>query len=282
MVKRTVTFDDYEGREYDEYTGDDPKPGAWYTGEVVRAKYLEEDDQVVFYIRLVDHPDYEGWVRGVYAPFEGERKFVMQELVKALQGGAEKDVTLDWANERAVDNWLKKAKRIRFQTRLYNDTIKIGKTRALLNNVAAPAKAAAPAPSPAATPAEDDPEPYTRAELEEITDIAELEEILEKEFEVADDDFPAQPRRDPDGSKYKAALIDAILEEQDGDDNQDAVEDAADNPDDGEFDDGFDDGEQATEEEPPPAAPARSRRGTKAAPASAAPAPAARTRRTRR
>jgi hypothetical protein len=287
VAKVTIGFDDYEGQQYDEYQGDDPAPGKWFDAEVVRAKWDDNDGdpQIVFYTQIVDHPDFAGWTRGWYADIEGDRKWKSQEMLRALQGGAEKAVTLDWENERAVENFLKKASRIRIMTGEYNDRINIRKVRPLLNNAVGAKKASkAAAPAPAPEPEDDSNlEPYTEAELMAIEDIGELEEILEKEFEVKDEDFPAQPRRDPDGSKYKKALVEAILEEQDGDDNQDAVEDAAEAGDDGDgFDDGFDDG---AEPEAAPEPPARTRRGAakKAAPAAkAAAAPAARTRRTRR
>lgn len=284
MAKRTIGFEDYTPAQYDEYTGEAPPPNQWFTGEVNRAKYLPEDDQVRFSIELVDHPDYAGWGKGWFAPFEGNVKWKMHEILRALQGGQEKPVTLDWENEAQVAAFLKKCKRIRFQTELYNDDIKIKKVRPLLETAGtktapAAAKKAAPAPEPEA-PADDQLEDYTEEELGEM-EVSELEEILTGEFEV---DLPEKPKRDPKGEKYIDALIDAILEEQEEGDE-------GDNPDgeagaDGEFDDGFPedaDPEPEPEPEPAPAPAARTRRTRAAAPApDPEPAPAARTRRSRR
>lgn len=280
MAKRKVTFDDYEGQQFEDYTGEDPKVGAWYTGEVVRIKDDDEQDQLIFFVQIVDHPDYEGWTRGYYGPFEGNQKWKLQDMLKALQGGQEKAVELDWANEKAVALWLKKTKRFRFQVGEYNEKLQVRKVRTLLNAVGATkatsAKAtAAPAP---AEPDEEEVEDYTQEELEALTDD-ELEAILQDEFEFSDDELPEltprQKRADKDGSKYKAALVEAILAEQEPEEDE-AESDEADtdaNADDPEFEDGFDDG---SDPEPEPEPPARTRRTrAAAAPAKAAPAKAA-------
>lgn len=286
MVKRTVGFDDYEGPQYEDYTGEEPPARAWFTGEVVRGKYDEDEDQMIFYVQVVDHPDYAGWTRGVYAPFEGDLKWKLQECLKAMQGGAEKAVTLDWANETAVANFIKKAKRVRFQTRGYEGkngyVISIGKVRPLLNDASTPsaAKAAAPKTAPAPAPEPDqgeDMQDYTAEELAEL-EVADLEEIVTEEFE---EELPAKPTRDRTGAKYKKVLVDLILEMQE-EDADETDGDAA------EGDDGFEDGfeeDSAPEPEPAPEPAPRARRSRAAAakpePAPE-PAPTTRTRRTRR
>lgn len=303
MAKRTVDFSDYQEQTWEEYTGEEPPANRWFTGVVKKGVYRKDDDQMMFIVEIADETSpYNGWGKGVFCDFAGERKFIIQELLKALQGGKTKPVSLDWENEAQVNAWLAKQRPIKFKTREYNGDIKIGKTRALLEAVPNGVNAPAPAPGVAA-PAEpeadgDDVEDYTEEELADM-EAAELVEILVKEFEVPEEDLPkepAKPRRDPDGSKYKALLetyqddlIDAILAEQDPEGEGEGDGDTPDDDpegDDPEFQDGFDDGEAADPEpdpEPEPAKPARRSRATKAAPA-AEPAPAAttRTRRSRR
>jgi hypothetical protein len=302
VAKRTIGFEDYTPNTYEEYTGEAPPANQWFTGEVVRATYLPEDDQVRFIIELVDHPDYSGWGKGWYAPFEGNQKWKMQELLKAIQGGLEKAVSLDWEVQAQIDAFLKKGKRIRFQTELYNEDIKIKKVRPLLNATAAVGAGKATtkaAPAPAAVVAVTDDEianeealeDYTEEELGEL-EISELLEILTDEFEVEADSLPeapTKPRRDPDGSKMAALeaayidkLVDAILDAQEEDSDETGPEgESTDDPD---FEDGFDannDSEPDPEPEPEPAKPARRSRAKAAAPA-AEPEPAAAPARTRR
>jgi hypothetical protein len=286
MAKRTVSFGDYTPPSYQEYTGDPPPAGRWFDGRAVRAKYLEEDDQVRFIIEIEDG-DYAGWGKGWYAPFEGNMKWKMQEILRAIQG-IEKDVTLDWDSEAAVAAFLKKGKTFKFLTEEYGGDIKIKTVRPMLQGV--PTKgAASPAPSPqdVAPEADDEPvEPYTEEELEALS-VDDLLEILADEFEVEDDEMPEKPKRDRDGSKYKALLVDAILDEQDGDEGSPETDGTAVDPDpaeeDADFEDGFEeDPEPEPEPEPAPARRARKASPAKAAPAKAAPAKAAATTRRRR
>ncbi len=292
MAKRTLDFSDYKEPDFEEYTGEDPPAGKWFLGTVKSGKYLEEDDQVMFVIEIPDG-DYKGWGRAIYCPFEGERKFIFQELVKALQNGKTTPVSIDWENDTAINRWLKGKPNIKFQTREYNEKIRIGKTRANLEAMPSGAKASAsapaPAPAPAQEPADDEVvELYTEDELQGM-DTEELEEILTDEFEVPEDELPVKPRRDPKGEKYKAALVEEILAEQEADEDGDGGTEDGDGPADGEFDDGFEEAgpdaraEEEPDSEPEPAPRARRGRAAKAAPAPAPePAPAARTRRTRR
>lgn len=275
MAKRTITFDNYKEQDWEEYTGDDPKPGMWLNAECVRARYLEDDDQIVFYFTVVDHPDYAGWTRGVYCPLDDSdtRYFVTQETLKALQGGVTKNVTLDWENETAVANWLKKAKKVRVQTEEYAERIRIRKARALLasvpNGTTAKAKAAAPAPEPEPDDTDDEQlEDYTQDELEALS-LDDLKAILAEEF--AGTTVPAKGRRDSE-DKYKEKLIDAILDAQEAEGEDDGEE-----GDDPEFEDGFEDApeEEAEPEPEPEPAPRRRTRAAAAPAAKAAPAPAA-------
>jgi hypothetical protein len=291
VAKRTIGFENYKEREFEEYQGEDPRPGTWLNATVNRAKYLPEDDQVVFYCTVVDHPDYAGWTRGVYCPLEPDDSvfFRTQDMIIALTG-KKAAVTVDWENETALANWLKRAKKIKIKVGEYNDKANIRSTRPLLESVAtgAGAKPQATKAAPATAVAEPEPddealEDYTEDELGEL-EISELEEILTGEFEV---ELPAKPRRDPKGEKYTDALIDAILEAQDEDAEDPAAEEgAADTTegDDQEFQDGFEE-DPEPDPAPEPAKPAVRRSRAKAAapvPEPEPAAPSARTRRARR
>lgn len=280
MAKRTISFSDYEEPTWEEYTGPEPPANQWFTAQCTRVKYLEEDDQLMFVFEITEG-DYKGWGKGWYAPFEGDLKWKMHQVLKALQGGATKDVTVDWENEKAVAAWLKKQHSVRIKTREYNDRISINKVSPLLEVVPAAPKAVEPQveDSDEENGGEED---YTEAELAELS-VEDLEEILAEEFEVPEDEMPEKPARDRTGAKYKKVLIEAILEEQDGGDEDDEGDDEPGNPDGGdeEFDDGFEEDDDQPEPEPEPEpAPTRRRRGAaaaaapakKAAPAKAAPA----------
>lgn len=279
MAKRTVSFSDYEEPTWEEYTGEDPPPNKWFNAKATRLRYDKEEDQLVCIFEITDG-DYAGWGRGWYAPFEGEQKWKIHVLMKALQGGATKDVTLDWENEKAVAAWLAKAKPVKIKTREYNDRISLNRLAPMLEAV--PTGKAAPkaeAELPGDTDAGDDEavdDDYTAEELAEM-EVGDLEEILVEEFDLPkdDDDFPKKSRRDRTGAKYKEDLIEAILAEQEADDDEDG--DAEGEGD--QFEDGFDqDAEPEPEPEPEPAPRTRRSRGA----AAATPPPAKATTSTRR
>ena len=261
MAKRTISFSDYEEPTWEEYSGEDPPPNKWFPAELKKVKYLKEDDQLQFIFEITDG-DYKGWGKSIYAPFEGERKFAMHQTLKALQGGKMNDVTLDWENEKLVAAWVTKQKPVKLKTREYNGNILVAKVAPVLEGLPG-GKAASPkaeAELPGDTDAGDEPvEDYTEDEMSEM-ETAELEEILQEEFEAELPELTArQKRADKDGSKYKEALIDAILGEQeaDGEDGED-----------GDFEDGFDDD---PEPEPEPEPEPRTRR-SRTAKAESAPA----------
>lgn len=290
MAKRTIGFENYKDREFDEYTGEDPRPGTWLNATCNRAKYLPEDDQVVFYCTVVDHPDYTGWTRGVYAPMESDDNMFWktQDMIIALTG-KKAAVSIDWENDAAVATFLKRTKKFKIKVGEYNDRVNIRSTRPLLESVGATTKASTQTAKPTAVEAA--PEPDTEEELEDYTEEEllamspeELEEILTDEFEVPEEELPEltarQAKLDKDGSKLKKLLVDAVLEAQvEGD--EDEGEDPSDG-DDPEFSDGFEE-DPEPEPEPEPAKPARRSRAKAAAPAAEPePAPTTRTRRTRR
>ncbi len=271
MAKRTVSFKDYKEPDFEEYTGEDPPPNRWFTADAKRGWYDEEKDQIVV-IFEISEGDFKGWGKGWYGPLDGEQKWKSQVLVKALQGGVKKDLTLDWDNEKAVETWLRtKAKPVKIKTRLWNDTISIGRLAPLMEAVGAPGKAA-PAPAPEPEEVEDDEaiEDYTDDELSDM-EIGDLEEILTEEFEAE------LPKKMRNAAAYKKKVIDAILEAQAESDEEEPEDEAEE---DEEFEDGFEDEEEEEEEpEPEPAPRARRSRAAKAAPAPAKAAPAARRRR---
>lgn len=282
MAKRTIDFSDYNDPTWEEYVGEDPIPGKWYNARTTEIEYDEKEDQLLARMEITDG-DFKGWGRRWYAPFDGSTKWKSQELVKAMMGG-KKPVTIDWDNKKAVAAWVAKGKPFKIKIQLFNERISIQKLMPLLQTVGE-AKASTPSVAPEPEPTEDPAlEDYTEEELGEL-EASALEEILTDEFEAA---LPAKPARDRSGEKYKDALIDAILEVQEGADD-DAEEELADegdaDPDAEEFDDGFEDGE-ADEPEPEPEPAPRARRASRTAPTKAAPAkaaaPAATTRRTRR
>jgi hypothetical protein len=281
MAKRTISFADYEEPTWEEYTGEDPPAGKWFNAALTKVKFLKEDDQLMFIFEITEG-DFKGWGKSIYAPFEGERKFAMHQTLKAVQGGKMTDVTVDWENEKAVAAWVAKQKPVKLKTREYNNSILIAKVAPLLEGL--PSEKPATKASPLAAepePVEDDApvEDYSEEELAEM-ETAELEEILAEEFEVAkdSDEWPEltarQKRADKDGSKYKDALIEAILTEQESDEGDDPAEgDDVEEGDEG-FEDGFnEDADEEPEPEPEPAPRARRSRAA-AAPAKAAPAPA--------
>lgn len=278
MAKRTISFGDYEEPTWEEYTGEDPPANKWFNAALTKVAYKEEDDQLMFVFEITEG-DFKGWGKGWYAPFEGDLKWKMHQVLKAVQGGKTTDVTVDWENERAVAAWVAKQKPVKIKTRMYNDNISINKIAPLLEAVpTGKASAKKEAELPEDTDAGDDEaiEDYTAEELGEM-EVADLEEILEEEFELPkdDEDFPKKSARDRTGAKYKKALVEAILTEQASDEDEDpdngnvgGEEEEADE----EFEDGFDeDTAEEPEPEPAPAPRARRSRTAKPAPAKAAP-----------
>lgn len=290
MGKTTIGFDDYEGQQYDEYQGDDPRPG-WYTFELQKVGYTDDTEESLRWIFVIADGPYAGWPGFVFANFDST-KWKNQETLRAVQGGAEKAVTLDWGNDKATQAFVKKAKRVRGKVEMYTNPetqeqrLSLRKVRPLLED--ASTKKAAPADDLDDTADVDEinevggDEPYTEDELGEMT-LADLKGILKDEFE-----YNARQLR---SIKDEDAAIDAILaaqEEEEGEQGE------ADDDADGDFDDDFEDGndgeEPEEEPEPEPEPAPRRRRGaaaTKAAPAKAAPAkkaaaPAQRTTRRRR
>lgn len=289
MGKTTIDFDDYKGQQYDEYQGDDPKPG-WYTFELQKVGYTDESEDSLRWIFVIADGAYAGWPGFVFANFDST-KWKNQETLRAVQGGSEKAVSLDWGNEKATAAFVKKAKRVRGKVESYANAetgevrLSLRKVRPLLED-ASTKRASAPADDLDDTADVDEIngtdeegfEPYTEEELGEMK-LPALKAILKDEF-----DFSAADLRK---LKTSAAAIEAILEVQEEDADEDTDEDDDDTDGDGaddDFDDDFDDADgddedEDTEPEPEPEPAPRRRRGaaaTKTAPAKkAAPAKAA-------
>lgn len=274
MGKVTIDFDDYEGSQYEEYQGDDPTPG-WYTFELKKVGYTDEsEDSLRWIFEIADGP-YAGWPGFVFANF-GTTKWKNQETLRAVQGGKETKLSLDFANEKQVAAFIRKAKRVRgkVENRTNNETgetrLSLRKVRPLLED--ASTKPAKPEPDEDLDElegADEAVEGYTEDELADMS-LADLKKILKGEFE-----YNAKQLR---SIKDEDAAIDAILAAQE-EAEEEAEEPEADEE--GEdFDDDFEDGEEEEEEpEPEPEPAPRRRRGTaatKAAPAKKAAAPAQR------
>ena len=291
MGKTTIDFNDYEAPKYQEYDGDDPKPG-WYTLELQRVSQEEEDGDIRWIFVIADGGPYDGWAGFWYGNMDNT-KWKNQDAVRAIQGGAEKAISIDFTSEVACAALVKKAKRVRGNIRP-NTNPNTGETRLSLRKVrplleeagksANAVKGAAAADDLEDTATDDEePEDYTREELADM-DVKALKAILKDEFE-----FKVAELRP---IKTQQAAIDAIIEAQGGDpedEDADEADDAdEDGTDDGDFDDDFDDAdgdddqddddaddEPEPEPEPEPAPRRRRAAPAKAAPAKAAPAKAA-------
>jgi hypothetical protein len=272
--KVVIDFEDYEEPTWEEYTGDEPRPG-WYDFVLEKVGYVNEDDETVRWIFTIDEEPYKGWAGMIFADM-GNRKWLMQQVVYAITG-QKKALSVDFENDKDVAALVKKSLRVRgkVETRTFNDETRLSlrKVRPIDGDAAKPAgrsraKATDVAPEPAPEPtAEENDEPYTKDELDQMS-IDDLKAILGEDMEQ---DVPAKGRRDSEEA-YAAKLADLILAVQEAEAGN------SDNADDfGEGDAAFE--EPAAEPEPEPA-PARRRRGAAPAAAKAA-APATTTRRRR-
>jgi hypothetical protein len=271
MAKTVIDFDDYEPPTYEEYDGDDPRPG-WYTFELSRVGWSDED--TLRWIFLCTDEPYTGWPGMVFANF-GTTKWKNQEVARAIQGGRESKLQVDFDNEKEVAALVKKAKRVRGKVERRrnpetgDERIVLRKVRPLVEEAGGTTRRAAaadvepdPEPPVESEAAEND-EPYTEEELNEM-ELSDLKEILKDELEM---DVPAKGRRESEEA-YADKLVGLILEAQ-GEDNGDDF---------GEGEEGFAEPEPEPEPEP---APARRRRGAAAAKPETPPAKAAPARRRR-
>jgi hypothetical protein len=273
--KTVIDFEDYEEPTWEEYTGDEPRPG-WYDFVLDKVGYVNEEDETIRWIFTIDEEPYKGWAGMIFADM-GNRKWLMQQVVYAITG-QKKALSVDFENDKDVAALVKKALRVRgkVESRTFNDETRISlrKVRPIDGDAAKPAgrssraKAADVAPEPEPEPAaEENNEPYTKEELDAMS-IEDLTAILGEDM---GQDVPTKGRRESEDA-YGGKLADLILAAQEAE--------AGDNADDfGEGEAAFEEPAADPEPEPEPA-PARRRRGAAAAPAKAA-APAATTRRRR-
>lgn len=279
MAKTVIDFKDYEGDKYETYTGDDPRPG-WYTFELQTVGWYGEDGETLRWILVIADGPFSGWPGMVFGNMDST-KWKNQEMARAIQGGIEKPLAVDFDKPKEVEALVKRAKRVRGKVAL-NTNPQTQETRLSLRKVAplledtsttrkgAPADDLDEADELNGTVddvVEGEDGDYTEDELGEMA-LADLKGILKDEFE-----YNARQLR---SIKDEDAAIDAILaaqEEEDADDPE-----AGDDTDaEGDFDDDFADGDTPAEDPEPEPEPRR-RRGaaaTKAAPAKAAPAKAA-------
>jgi hypothetical protein len=287
VSKYTINMDDYEPPTYDEYDGEDPRPG-WYVFELADVLVYDADDNKLQWVfKVVDEP-YKGWPGMMFAN-DSSTKWINQQIAIAIQGGAEKPLAFDPEDEKSVAALVKRAKRVKgkVEKRTYNEETRLSlrKVRPLLEEAgstsgrgrsrASAAEDLTPEPTPEEAPAEGNDEPYTQEELDAMP-LEDLAAILKDDYDM---EVPAKGRRESEDD-YAAKLADLILAAQEAEGGEDV---------DGNADD-FGDGAAAFEEpaadpEPEPAT-TRRRRGAaakaapeKAAPAKAAAAPATRRRR---
>jgi hypothetical protein len=105
MGKWDVDFDDYEEKEGG-YSGEPPKPGM-YEGKLVElAEHTTSDDALKWVFEITEEGDFTGWRGWVYSNMS-TAKWKTQQIAKALQGGAEKKISVD---PDKADKILKAAK----------------------------------------------------------------------------------------------------------------------------------------------------------------------------
>lgn len=292
--KTIISFDDYNPPTYDEYDGDDPKPG-WYDFDLQKMSWASEDQDSIRWIFVIAEGPFAGWAGFIYGNFDST-KWKNQEVARAIQGGKETPLSVDLDNDKSIALVIKKAQRVRGKVELFTNK-ETGDQRLQLRKVRPLDGGSVKGNKVAEVDADVEPEvdvieDYTEAELTDM-DLKELKAILKDEF-----GFQAKELREIKTSK---AAIKAILEEQEADEEgedateEDEDEEAADGgtddaTDEDDFDDDFDDSQE--EEAEPEPEPARRRRGTapaakeapakKAAPAKAAAEVPAQRRRARR
>lgn len=287
MGKTVIDFGDYNPPTYDEYDGDEPRPG-WYTFELQKVGWYGDDQESLRWIFVIADGPFAGWAGFVFGNMS-TTKWKNQEATRAIQGGSEKKLAVDFDSDKEVAALIKRAKRVRGKVE-NNTNPNTGETRLSLRKVrplledTSTRKASEPDDLDEVEDAEGDDEPYTAEELADM-DIKELKGILKDEFDLT----VAELRTLKTVKAAAAAILEAQEEEPEEETEGDAAEDADEDDD---FDDDFDedaDADEEVDEEPEPEPEPAPRRRRAAAPTKAAPAkkaaaavPAQRTRRTRR
>lgn len=277
MAKRTIDLDDYQPPSYEDYDGDDPRPG-WYTFELVDVFWYDQDAEKLQWVFKIAEEPFQGWPGMMFGDF-GNTKWINQQIAVAIQG-AEKPLTVDFDSEAQVKALIKKAKRVRGKVELRTNKetqeqrLTLRRVRPLLEDASKTATRSrakdedlTPQQEPEADAAEGDDAPYTEDELAEMS-LDDLKGILSEELELV---APAKGRREKEDD-YVNKLIDLILAAQEAEEGEGNSDDF------GEGAEAFQ--EPEPEPEPEPATTTRRRRGA-TAPAKETAAPATTTRRRR-
>lgn len=108
MAKHKVGFDDYEEKDGAVYSGDEPKNGIYDAVLSGFQEHSTSDTAMRWSFDITEEP-YEGWRGYLYSDL-ANGKWKTQQIVKAIQGGEEKEMVLDTDKGDAL---IKKAKPVR-------------------------------------------------------------------------------------------------------------------------------------------------------------------------
>lgn len=226
-----IDLNDVEVRET--YDGEDPRPG-FYTFELVNVRAHTSqagNEGIAWVFALRDNALYEGWVRTVHSNMlpkgvEGSSLWKTGEILVALAGGVGvkgtkgAQVRLDLNSEKAVANFLKKAKMVRGRVQRRRDSddddpqFEIGKIIAI-DEAKLAARAAAEA---ALEDDDDDAEDDDEDGFEDAEEYDEDDDADEDESDEEDDDEDSDEEDDEDSD-------DDDDEDDEGEDEDDDDED---------------------------------------------------------
>lgn len=131
MSKHEIDFDDYEEKGGG-YTGKTPKNGV-YDAKVSTLEWRDSKEDWAWTFDITDGP-FTGWRGWVYTN-ETTSRWKLQQVLKAIQGGDEKAMTLD-DSEKGCAATVRKAGPVRIQLRgeEYNDEQKAKIVRVLADD----------------------------------------------------------------------------------------------------------------------------------------------------
>lgn len=115
--KHVVDFDDYEEKEGSGYDGEQPLKGT-FDGMLVSLKEHtsgEGNEGYEWIFEITEEP-YAGWRGWVYSNMDSA-KWKTQQIVKAINGGAETKTVLDPTEDGTDSKTVKKAKAVRLRMR---------------------------------------------------------------------------------------------------------------------------------------------------------------------
>jgi hypothetical protein len=266
-----VDFDDYEG-DGNAYMGDDPRAGVYGFKLVNVERHIAKSsgNKGIRWTFECTDPAYSGWRGFMYSDTDPDgSKWKTQQILKAVQNGQEKKVSLDLAKP---DKFLANVSDVvgRVVASSYEDE-ESGEVRSNSKLIRVVAESAAPKRAKGKADDEDDfegddgfddadgddegfDEDEERAELEAMK-LPELRALAKKEYGLTAADIRGLNQED---------LIDLMLEDEDGDDGDDADDDA-DSEDGAEDGDDADENDDDNEPEAEPEPPARRRRAASTA-----------------